>query len=127
MTKTSVLFKVVRFVGLVILVDLGIFTVVAMTCIWGGTHCDALMWSNRMFWGGLIAYVAAAPAIIASLNTASGVEATTFGSAWALDAAVNVISHERKALNKRWIYFWHMVAIGSGAVAISALISTLAQ
>lgn len=127
MKKTSVLFKVMRFMGLVLLVDLGIVAVVAVTCFWGGSHCDVMMWSDRIFWGGIIAYMGGMPAIIASLNTASGVEATMFGSAWAQNAAVDVIAHEHKALSGRWIYLLHMLAIGSGAIAISALISTLAQ
>ncbi|HNT74133.1 MAG TPA: hypothetical protein PKH77_03830 [Anaerolineae bacterium] len=126
MGKIPILSRILRFMGLVLLVDLALFAIVAATCLMGGTHCDALMWSDRMFWAGIIAYIGGAPAIIASLNTASGIEATMFGSAWAQEAAVNVISHEHKALGKRWIYFWHMVAIGSGAIAVSILISALA-
>ncbi len=78
-----------------------------------------------MFWAGMAAFGLAMPAIIASLNVASGTEATAYGAAWAMKAAGSTIAHERKALSGRWRYFLHMFAIGIGAIGLSILLNYL--
>ncbi|MBN1874492.1 MAG: hypothetical protein JXA33_09705 [Anaerolineae bacterium] len=126
MKKENVILQILRFLGISLLIDLGLLVLVGIWC-WVGPTCTAAIWSERMFWAAMIAFISAVPVIVASLNTASGVESTTFGSAWAQKAALDTIQQERNKLGKRWIYFLRMFTIALGAFLISMAIDLLSR
>jgi hypothetical protein len=45
--------SVLKFLGVSLLIDLGLLAAVGLSCIIG-TRCTRLMWSERMFWVGMI-------------------------------------------------------------------------
>jgi hypothetical protein len=119
-------FRLLRFLGTVLLIDLAIFAVVSLTCLLG-TRCTAAAWSNRMFWAAMIAAITAMPAIIAGMSTGSGVEASAFDGAWANERALPTIQSERRRMSKRLRYLIRQLAIAAGALGISALIDLLTR
>jgi hypothetical protein len=117
--------RFLRFLGTVILVDLAIFAVVSLSCLFG-TRCTATVWSDRMFWAAMIAAAAAMPAIISGMSTGSGVEANAFDGAWANQRALATIQSERRRMGKRMRTLLRQLAIAAGALGISALIDLVA-
>ena len=126
MNKQPIWLRFLRFLAFVILIDLGLFAVVSLSCLIG-PRCTSVAWSERMFWSGMLVFIVGMPALIAALNTGSGIEADAFTGAWAQKAALDAIKHERESVNKRWAFFIRMFMSGVGAIAISALIDVLSK
>ena len=118
--------RLLRFLGIVLLIDLAIFAIVSISCLFG-TQCTARMWSDRMFWAAMIAAVIGMPAIIAGLTTGSGAEAGAFDGAWAVQRALPTIQNERRQVSKRLRFFLRQLAIALGALGISAMIDLLSR
>jgi len=117
---------VLRFLGLVVLVDLGIFVLVSVSCLIG-TRCTNVQWSERMFWAGILALVAAMPAVLAMLNTSRGYFDNPLTAGMDLQVAGTIIKDGRKGLDKRTAFALKAGAVGAGAIAISALIDILTR
>lgn len=120
------LLTVVRFLGLTLLIDLGIFAVVSLTCL-VGTRCTNVQWSERMFWAGMLAMIAAMPAILASLNTSRGYFDNPLTAGMDMQVAQTIIKDGRKGLSKRTAFALKAGAVGMGAIGISALIDVLTR
>jgi len=117
---------VLRFLGLVVLVDLGLFVIVSVSCLIG-TRCTNIQWSERMFWAGILALVAAMPAVLAMLNTSRGYFDNPLTAGMDLQVAETIIKDGRKGLDKRTAFALKAGAVGAGAIAISALIDILTR
>lgn len=115
-----------RFLGIVLLVDLGLFIVVSISCLFG-THCTNAAWSERMFWAGIIALITAMPAVLAGLNTSRGYFDNRLTAGMDMQVAQTIIQSERKGLDKRTAYALKAGAVGAGAIGISALIDILTR
>jgi len=120
------LLSVGRFLGVVLLVDLGLFLAVTLWCQMG-TRCTPLEWSERMFWVGIIVMILAAPAVFAMLSTGRGFSGNPMTAGMDNAIALDIIKSERQGLNKRMIYALRMGLIGAGAIGISALIDVLTR
>ena len=44
---------VLKFIGISLLIDLGLLAAVGLSCVLG-PGCTRIMWSERMFWAGMI-------------------------------------------------------------------------
>ncbi len=115
-----------RFLGIVLLVDLGLFIIVSISCLFGA-RCTNAAWSERMFWAGIIALITAMPAVLAGLNTSRGYFDNRLTAGMDLQVAQTIIQAERKGLDKRTAYALRAGAVGAGAIAISALIDILTR
>lgn len=115
-----------RFLGIVLLVDLGLFIVVSVSCLFG-TRCTNAAWSERMFWAGILALVTAMPAVLAMLNTSRGYFDNPLTAGMDLQVAGTIVQDGRKQLDKRTAYALKAGAVGAGAIAISALIDILTR
>ncbi len=122
----KVLVSIGRFLGIVLLVDLGLFIIVSISCLFG-TGCTGATWSERMFWAGIIALVTAMPAVLAGLNTSRGYFDNRLTAGMDMQVAQTIIQSERKGLDKRTAYALKAGAVGAGAIAISALIDILTR
>jgi len=115
-----------RFLGIVLLVDLGLFIIVSISCLFG-TRCTNAVWSERMFWAGILALITAMPAVLAGLNTSRGYFDNRLTAGMDLQVAQTIIQSERKGLDKRTAYALKAGAVGVVAIAISALIDVLTR
>jgi len=115
-----------RFLGIVLLVDLGLFSVVSISCLFG-TRCTNVAWSERMFWAGIVTLLTAMPAVLAGLNTSRGYFDNRLTAGMDMQVAQTIIASERKGLDKRTAYALKAGAVGAGAIGISALIDILTR
>jgi len=122
----KVLISIGRFLGMVLLVDLGLFIVVSVSCLFG-TRCTGSAWSERMFWAGILAMVTAMPAVLAMLNTSRGYFDNPLTAGMDLQVAGTIVKDGRKGLDKRTAYALKAGVVGAGAIAISALIDILTR
>ncbi|MFN2111144.1 MAG: hypothetical protein ACK2UI_15930 [Anaerolineae bacterium] len=122
----KVLISIGRFLGMVLLVDLGLFIVVSVSCLFG-TRCTGSAWSERMFWAGILAMVTAMPAVLAMLNTSRGYFDNPLTAGMDLQVAGTIVRDGRKGLDKRTAYALKAGVVGAGAIAISALIDILTR
>jgi hypothetical protein len=122
----KVLVSIGRFLGLILLVDLGLFIVVSISCLFG-TRCTGSAWSERMFWAGILAMVTAMPAVLAMLNTSRGYFSNPLTAGMDLQVAGTIVRDGRKGLDKRTAFALKAGAVGAGAIAISALIDILTR
>jgi hypothetical protein len=122
----SLLLAVLRFLGLVLLVDLGLFILVSLSCLIG-TRCTGVQWSERMFWAGMLVMVTAMPAVLAMLSTSQGYFDNPYTAGMDMQVAGTIIKDGRRGMNKRTRYAFRAGFIGLGAIAISALIDLLTR
>ncbi len=115
-----------RFLGLVLLVDLGLFVVVSISCLFG-TRCTNTAWSERMFWAGIAALITAMPAVLAGLSTGRGYFDNRLTAGMDMQVAQTIIQSERQGLDKRTAYALKAGAVGAVAIGISALIDILTR
>lgn len=115
-----------RFIGIVLLVDLGLFIIVTISCQFG-IRCTGGAWSERMFWAGIIALITAMPAVLAGLNTSRGYFDNRLTAGMDMQVAQTIIQSERKGLDKRTAYALTAGAVGLIAILISALIDILTR
>ena len=114
---------ILRFVGTSLLIALGLFALVSLSClIWPCSNED---YSNRMFWAGLAAIIAGMPAVLASLSTSTGYYDNPFTAGMDAQAAHAIIQDGRRGLSKRARYAWRMFSIGGFGIAMAALIDIL--
>ena len=126
------LLNVGRFIGIILLIDLGLFTAVTVSCRigtqrYGIATCTNLEWSERMFWVGIIVMILAAPAVFAMLSTGKGFSGNPMTAGMDNAIALDIIKSERQGMNKRMVYALRMGLIGAGAIATSALIDILTR
>ncbi len=117
----SGLLSVLRFLGIVLLVDLGLFTVVTISCF-VGTRCTGPQWSDRMFWASMLAMLGAAPAVLAALSTSRGYFDNPMTAGMDMQVAHTIIKSERKGLSKRTKFALRAGLVGIVGIAISAAI-----
>ena len=79
------------------------------------------------FWAGILALVAAMPAVLAMLNTSRGYFDNPLTAGMDLQVAETIIKDGRKGLDKRTAFALKAGAVGAGAIAISALIDILTR
>ncbi len=114
--------KVLRFLGIVLLADLGLFILVSLSCLIGA-RCTVAAWSERMFWVGLGFMLIATPVAFATLSTGRAFNnPMTMGMDNQI--AVDIIKSERQGLDKRTLFALRMALIGTIGIALSALIDT---
>ncbi len=123
--KTALL-SIGRFLGVILLVDLGLFIAVTISCQIG-THCTSTAWSERMFWVGIGVILLAAPAVFAMLSTSRSFSINPMTAGMDNKIALDIINSERQGMNKRVVYALRMGLIGAICIAISALIDILAS
>lgn len=121
--KTA-LVNFLKFMGLVLLIDIGLLALVGLTCLLG-SGCTTAQWSDRMFWLSLGTMLLAAPAVIASLSTGRGYFNSPFTAGPDSAIAVDIINRERRELSKRTMFAIRVGVIGAIGIGIAALISTL--
>lgn len=115
-----------RFLGIILLADIGLFVVVSVSCLFG-TRCTGAVWSERMFWAGIIAMITAMPAVLAGLNTSRGYFDNRLTAGMDMQVAQTIIQSERRGLDKRTAYALKAGAVGAVAIGISALIDILTR
>lgn len=115
-----------RFIGISLLVDLGLLLVVVVWCLLG-TSCTSTMYSERMFWLGMATNIAAMPAIVAGLNSQRGYFNSPFTAGQDAKVYGTIINDAHRQMSTATKYFWRMASIGVGAIAISALIDILGR
>ncbi|MBN2004719.1 MAG: hypothetical protein JXA21_15285 [Anaerolineae bacterium] len=114
--------EILRFLGITLLVDLGLLILVSLSCLIG-TRCTATAWSERMFWVGLGFMIIAAPVAFAALSTGRAFNnPMTMGMDNQI--AVDIIESERQGLDKRTMFALRMGLIGTIGIVLSALIDT---
>ena len=122
----ALLISTVKFLGFTLLIDLGLFAIVSLSCLFG-TRCTSLQWSERMFWAGMLAIVAAMPAVLAMLSTSQGYFDNPLTAGMDMQVAKTIIEDGRRGLSKRSKFAIRAASIGIGAIAISALIDVLTR
>ncbi len=113
---------VLRFIGIALLADMGLFILVSLSCL-VGTRCTVTAWSERMFWVGLGFMLIATPVAFATLSTGR-----SFNNPMTMgmdnQIAVDIIKSERQGLDKRTLFALRMALIGTVGIIFSALIDT---
>ena len=122
----KVLLSIGRFIGVILLIDLGLFVAVTISCQIGA-RCTNVAWSERMFWVSMGAMILAAPAVFAMLSTGKGFSSNPMTAGMDNAIALDIIKSERQGLNKRMLYALRMGLIGAGGIGISALIDVLTR
>lgn len=115
---------VLRFIGISLLIDLGLFVAVTLSCLIVGP-CSNDIYSERMFWVGMVASVAAMPAVLAALSTNRGYYDSPFTAGMDAQVAHTIIEDGRLSLTKRSRYMWRMITIGAGGIGLAAAIDLL--
>jgi len=113
----DVVLSVLRFLGVSLLIDLGLFAAVSLSCLIGPR-----VYSERMFWVSLAAIIAGMPAVLASLGTSRGYYDNPFTAGIDAQVAHTIIKDGRQGLSKRSRYAWRMFSIGIIGIGIAALI-----
>lgn len=117
----QILLKILRFLGIIVLADLGLFVVVSVWCLIG-TRCTEIQWSERMFWAGLLVMMLSAPAMIATLGGGRGNFDNSMTAGMDMQIADAIIKDQRKSMDKRSQFALYAASIGVGGIVISALI-----
>jgi hypothetical protein len=114
-----------RFVALTLLVELGLLAFVGISCLFGPT-CTATLYSERLFWLGLIAMLVGAPVLIGWLGSGRPGDWQSGRTRSEGEDIVELpVAKEERQKRRRWRTFaLHMIAIGLLAIALSALIDT---
>jgi len=123
--KTT-LIAVGKYVGVTLLVDLGLFAIVSLSCLFG-TRCTGVQWSERMFWAGILAMLGAAPAVLAMLSTSQGYFDNPMTAGMDMQVAKTIIEDGRRGMSKRSKFSLRAASVGAGAIGISALIDILTK
>jgi len=115
---------VLRFIGITLLIDLGLFVLVSLSCLLG-TRCSNTQYSERMFWVGLVSMVAAMPAVLGALNTSRGYYSSPFTAGQDAKVAHTIIKDGRKSLDSRSAFMWRAITVGMVGIGLAALIDVL--
>jgi hypothetical protein len=122
----NVLVAMGRFVATALAIDAGLFVLVTISCFIG-TRCTNIAYSERMFWVGMAALIAAMPAVLASLSSNRGYFDNPFTAGADMQVAHTIIKDARLSLNKRATFALRMAIIGTVAIAISAVIEIMGR
>jgi hypothetical protein len=122
----NVVVAIGRFIGTALAIDAGLFVLVSLSCLIG-TRCSYVAYSERMFWVGMAALIAAMPAVLASLSSNRGYFDNPFTAGADMQVAHTIIKDARLSLNKRAMFALRMGIIGSIAIAISAVIEIMGR
>jgi hypothetical protein len=117
---------VLRFIGTTLLIDLGLFVLVSVSCLIG-TRCTNLAYGERMFWVGMASLIAAMPAVLGSLSTSRGYYDSPFTAGMDAQVALTIIKDGRLSLSRRSAFAWRAFSVGIVGIAISAVIDTLGR
>jgi len=115
---------VLRFIGTTLLIDLGLFILVSISCLIG-TRCTSLAYGERMFWVGMASMIAGMPVVLSSLSTSRGYYDSPFTAGQDAKVALTIIKDGRRSLSRRSAFAWRALSVGAGGIAISAVIDTL--
>ena len=115
---------VLRFIGVTLLIDLGLFALVSISCLIG-TRCTNVGYSERMFWTGLASMIAAMPAVLGALGTSRGYYDSPFTAGMDAQVAHTIIKDGRLSLSRRSAFAWRAMSVGMGGIGIAALIDIL--
>jgi len=115
---------VLRFIGTTLLIDLGLFILVSISCLIG-TRCTSLAYGERMFWVGMASMIAGMPVVLSSLSTSRGYYDSPFTAGQDAKVALTIIKDGRRSLSCRSAFAWRALSVGAGGIAISAVIDTL--
>ncbi len=115
---------VLRFVGTTLLIDLGLFALVSISCLIG-TRCTYMAYGERMFWTGMASIIVSMPVVVAALSTSRGYYDNVFTAGMDAQVAHTIIKDGRLSLSRRSAFAWRALSVGAVAVGISALIDTL--
>jgi hypothetical protein len=115
---------VLRFIGITLLIDLGLFALVSISCLIG-TRCTNLAYGERMFWVGMASLIAAMPVVLSSLSTSRGYYDSPFTAGQDAKVALTIVKDGRLSLDRRSAFAWRASSVGAVAIAISAVIDTL--
>lgn len=141
---------VLKFIGISLLIDLGLLAAVGLSCVIG-TRCTRIMWSERMFWVGMIPLMVGLAGMISWLGSgprpfaikpseededeeeegereqpvAGRPEVRSYADqeAWDPDAE----SEDSKGLSSRAQFALRMFSVGAGAYLLSALLDVLTR
>lgn len=122
----STVVAVARFLAISLAIDVALFIIVTLSCFIG-TRCTNVMYSERMFWSGMAAMVAAMPAVLAGLGTHQGNFGDPFLAGQQMRVADAIIKDARLQLSKRSAFAWRAATVGAGAMLISALIDLIGR
>lgn len=123
-TVGVVALRVLRFLGVSLLIALGLFVLVSLSClVWG--PCTNTAYSERMFWVGLAALLTGAPGVVAFLSTNQGYYSSPFTAGQDAKVAHTIIADGRKSMDRRTAYIWRALTVGAFGIALSALIDIL--
>ena len=117
---------VLRFIGVTLLIDLGLFALVSASCLIG-TRCTNVAYGERMFWVGMASLIAAMPVVLSSLSTSRGYYDSPFTAGMDAQVALTIVKDGRLSLNRRSAFAWRALSVGAGGIAISAVIDTLGR
>jgi len=111
-------------IGKALLLDLGIFALVSLSCLIG-THCTGILWGERLFWAGLF-----------MLLLTGGAAVTIFGSGKRPDYRAVARGEkyesfddpeERAKYTRRSRFAVQVGLMGLGLILVSVLIDSLAR
>lgn len=122
----STILDVLRFLGISLLINLGLFAAVSISCLIG-TRCDNTAWSERMFWVGLISMLGAMPAVLAALGSNQGYYSDPLTAGMDAQVALTIAKDNRRSLSKRSKFALRSASIGIFGIVTSALIDLLGR
>ena len=120
----AVVVATLRFIGITLLIDLGLFVLTSISCLIG-TRCTNAVYGERMFWVGMASLIAAMPAVLGSLSTSRGYYNSPFTAGQDAKVSLTIVKDGRRSLDRRSAFAWRAFSVGAVAIAISALIDTL--
>jgi hypothetical protein len=126
MERKTKINQVLRFVGVVLLVDGAIVLAMGISCLFGN-RCTAIQFSERVFWAGIAAMMVGVPAVVAAFTAGQGYFGDPFTAGQMSQIATEIIQREKNESNKRYGFALRMALIGGGAIAISALIEAIVR
>ena len=121
---TSAVLDVLKFLGVSLLINLGLFALVSLSCLIV-PRCSNTAYSERMFWVGLVAMLGAMPAVLASLGSNQGYYSDPLTAGMDAQVALTIARDNRRSLGKRTKFALRAASIGLMAISTSALIDIL--
>jgi hypothetical protein len=125
-TFMGVVLGILRFVGISLLIAIGLFLLVTLSfLIWGPLTATA--YSERMFWVGFGATICGMPAVLSSLGTNQGYYNSPFTAGLDAQVAHTIVKDGRKGLTRRTKFAWRMFSIGAFGISFAALIDLISK
>jgi len=115
---------VLRFIGVSLLIDIGMFVLVSISCLIG-TRCSNVAYSERMFWVSMAALLVAMPGILSALGTHQGYYSDPMTAGMDAKVARTIAEDGHLSLNKRTGLILRAASVGAIGIGFSALIDIL--